>query len=558
MLPSAFLRDSRGMQVLVLDLSRNPRPYDHRLNGIFRDATVTQVDKTAWKKYGAPQLWRATRGIEADTFLIAVDDVSSVQDGFLLRLLAAASAARRSGLLEMSTGTIHWVRTSKLLLVDVPVTLLRGVVTAVFTAAFVLLVFALAAIARLRSVTIRGNYGHVGAITKVIYLKSDLALNITAGGSIAHTRGVINGFISNQVQVSIISNEDVDWLRVERATLDVVGRTKLLNVIRETERMANGLYLALRAASIVRRRRPDVIYQRKCHFDLSGVLLSLWFRVPLVIEGNDSVVEGVYWERTRLRWIAARVERLQFAACSRAVSISQPLLETYARLGYDTNKIRVIFNGVDVDRFDTDSSRKEVPSTRKNYGASAGTIVIGFVGTFGQWHGIQLLSKAIVELLQERQDVLFVLIGDGELRSTCEREVREAGVIDRVRFLGLVPAVNVPRLLAACDVLVSPHSRSPDGRKFFGSPTKLFEYMAAARAIVASDLDQIGEVLEHEESALLFEPDSLPGFLAALRRVCDDQVLRQRLAAESRRVVSERYTWHANVSQVIEALTVQR
>src|SRR6185503_10965666 len=135
---------------------------------------------------------------------------------------------------------------------------------------------------------------------------------------------------------------------------------------------------------------------------------------------------------------------------------------------------------------------------------------------------------------------------------SCERQLRDAGALGRAHLTGLVSADRVPGLLAACDVLVSPHSRSPDGSKFIGSPTKLLEYMAAARAIVASDLDQIGEVLEDDVSALLFEPDSLPGFLTALRRVCADRALRERLGTEARRVVCERYTWHANVGHVIE------
>lgn len=541
------------MHIAVLDLSRNPRPYDERLNEVFRDATVTGIDKSEWKKYGVLRLWRAVQAIRTDVFLVAVDDLTFVQDGFLLNMLAAASAAKRAGLLETSTGRVQYVSAPRLLLVDLPITALNALGTALFTLVFALAAVALLWIVRFRKEIIRAGYGR-STVAKVAYLKSDLALNITAGGSIAHTRGVIGGFLSNKVAVSIISNEDAAWLRVAGAELAAVGRTNLFNVIRETERMANGLFLAFRAKQLIAGVQPDAIYQRRCHFDLSGVLLSLWFRLPLIIEGNDSAVDGVYWERTRLKWLAALVERLQFGACTRAVSISQPLLETYRRLGYDTTKIRVIFNGVDVDRFNTREALESIPVTRAAIGASSNSTVIGFVGTFGQWHGIGLLTQAIITFASERADVLFLLVGDGELKAQSEREIREGGAIDRVCFAGLVKADKVPAFLAACDVLVSPHSRSPDGRKFFGSPTKLFEYMAAARAIVASDLDQLGEVLEHEVSALLFEPDSLPQFLAALRKVCNDVRLRQRLGAESRRVVCERYTWRANVAQVLDAM----
>jgi len=426
------------------------------------------------------------------------------------------------------------------------------ILTALFGALFVLLVLALMGWSRLRRNDIRKGYGAAGRLAKVAYLKSDLSLNISAGGSISHTRGVIGGFLSNGVAVRIVSNENVPWLQYPGAELHVVGRTRVFGVIRETERMANGLFLALRGARPVRDFAPDAIYQRKCFLDLSGVVLSLRYRIPLIIEGNDSVAHGLYWERPRLRWLAALVERLQFAASTRAVSISEPVLEQFASQGYDTDRIKVILNGVDADRFNNEAALSQVGHVRSNYVEMPQDLVIGFVGTFGQWHGIGVLTQAIIALLAERRDVVFVLVGDGELKLSCERQLRDAGALGRAHLTGLVSADRVPGLLAACDVLVSPHSRSPDGSKFIGSPTKLFEYMAAARAIVASDLDQIGEVLEDDVSALLFEPDSLPGFLTALRRVCADRALRERLGTEARRVVCERYTWHANVGHVIE------
>ena len=77
-------------------------------------------------------------------------------------------------------------------------------------------------------------------------------------------------------------------------------------------------------------------------------------------------------------------------------------------------------------------------------------------------------------------------------------------------------------LLACSDVCVSPHVPNPDGTPFFGSPTKLFEYMGLGKAIVASDLDQIGEVIEHERSGLLCPPGDVDAAAAAIRRLLAD------------------------------------
>src|SRR5262249_61279701 len=84
--------------------------------------------------------------------------------------------------------------------------------------------------------------------------------------------------------------------------------------------------------------------------------------------------------------------------------------------------------------------------------------------------------------------------------------VESARSEDCVRFTGLIEQADGPQHLAACDVLASPHVPNADGTPFFGSPTKLFEYMAMGKAIVASDLDQVSEVLRHGETAWMVPP----------------------------------------------------
>jgi glycosyltransferase involved in cell wall biosynthesis len=111
----------------------------------------------------------------------------------------------------------------------------------------------------------------------------------------------------------------------------------------------------------------------------------------------------------------------------------------------------------------------------------------------------------------------------------------------------------VPRLLDACDVLVSPHVPLDAGAEFFGSPTKLFEYMAMAKGIVASRLGQIGEVLEHEQTALLVEPGNIGELRDAIMRLSSSKELRESLGTAARRAAVERHTWKHNAQRVLDA-----
>ncbi len=138
------------------------------------------------------------------------------------------------------------------------------------------------------------------------------------------------------------------------------------------------------------------------------------------------------------------------------------------------------------------------------------SIVIGFIGTFGPWHGAEVLARAFGELIAEhphyRDSVRLLMIGDGVKMPEVTAALDAAGVADQAVLTGLVAAGRRAGYLAACDILASPHVPNADGTPFFGSPTKLFEYMAMGSAIVASDLDQVGEILEHGRAAQMAIP----------------------------------------------------
>jgi glycosyltransferase involved in cell wall biosynthesis len=104
-------------------------------------------------------------------------------------------------------------------------------------------------------------------------------------------------------------------------------------------------------------------------------------------------------------------------------------------------------------------------------------------------------------------------------------------------------------------VLCSPHVSNPDGTPFFGSPTKLFEYMAMGKGIIASDLEQIGDVLEHNRTAWLVQPGDIDGLAHGLGRLIDDAALRQALGTAAREEVVARYTWRAHTHRIIEQLS---
>jgi glycosyltransferase involved in cell wall biosynthesis len=137
-----------------------------------------------------------------------------------------------------------------------------------------------------------------------------------------------------------------------------------------------------------------------------------------------------------------------------------------------------------------------------------------------------------------------------------------------VTLTGLVVQDAAPLHLAASDILSSPHVPNADGSRFFGSPTKLFEYMAMAKAIVASDLDQIGDVLKNslhaqelpqcgpaeEALAILCKPGSVDEHIRGIRLLVNQPGLRAQLGINARKEALHRYTWRSHVRHIISAL----
>jgi len=140
--------------------------------------------------------------------------------------------------------------------------------------------------------------------------------------------------------------------------------------------------------------------------------------------------------------------------------------------------------------------------------------------------------------------------------SEVKKIIEEDKVNKYVSFTGIVPQKESPKYLAACDILASPHIPNSDGTPFFGSPTKLFEYMAMGKGIVASNLDQIGEVLKDGETAILVKPGDVEDLAKGIQNLIDNPKLRKSVGESARKEVVKYYTWDKHVERILEKLKI--
>jgi glycosyltransferase involved in cell wall biosynthesis len=173
--------------------------------------------------------------------------------------------------------------------------------------------------------------------------------------------------------------------------------------------------------------------------------------------------------------------------------------------------------------------------------------VVAYAGHLYAWKGVDVLLAAIARLPRVRGLIIGGHAAEPDLART-EAVAQTLGIADRVTFTGLVEPARVPELLAQADVLVLPNPASAISTRYT-SPLKLFEYMAAARPIVSSDLPSIREVLRDGVNALLVPPDSAIDLASAIDRVLNDPALAARLAQAAFDEVPD-YSWQRRAERL--------
>jgi glycosyltransferase involved in cell wall biosynthesis len=388
-----------------------------------------------------------------------------------------------------------------------------------------------------------------------LYLRSDLSFGVRAGGSVGHIAGVLNELANLTGRPIFLTTDEVPTLRPDVEVHYVDPSEAFWNFSELPSFLLNEAFQE-KSARVIAGRRISFVYQRHSLNNYAGVLIARTHGVPFVLEFNGSEIwMSRHWGRPlKHEALSARIEQLNVASADLVIVVSRAIRDELIARGVESTRILVNFNGVDAACYRPEVDGGQI---RRQHGGE-GRTVIGFIGTFGPWHGAQVLARAFVRLLQRqpalRPLVRLLMIGDGVGLPEVRRIVREGGVGDAVAFTGLVPQEDGPRHLAACDILVSPHVPNPDGSPFFGSPTKLFEYMAMGKGIVASDLEQIGEVLQHGRDAWLVPPGDIDCLADALARLVAEPALRARLGAAARKTVLERYTWGQHTRRTVDTL----
>lgn len=292
----------------------------------------------------------------------------------------------------------------------------------------------------------------------------------------------------------------------------------------------------------IRKHKPDAIYERCNLFLPAGVWAKRKFRLPLLLEVNSPLFE----ERSKYNGIALKrlakwSERYVWRGADRVLPVTHVLASKVMAEGVPEERITVIPNGIDLDKF---GEMPDSEAAKAKLGLS-GRVVLGFTGFVRDWHGLDKVVDILKTDSGEKRHLLVV--GDGPARASIERRAAELGVSDQVTITGIVKRDAVAAHVATFDIALQPDVVD------YASPLKMFEYLALGRAIIAPDKENIKEILEHGKNGYLFNADSNEAFLIGIEELCRDGELRRHLAIGARASIFERnFTWRHNAETIVK------
>lgn len=342
------------------------------------------------------------------------------------------------------------------------------------------------------------------------------------------------------------SEEDVDGWHFYR-TIDSNGKSTNLPILRELSLMKQ---LEHRLLDVVQRVRPQIIHAHSPVLNaIPALRVGKRLGLPVVYEvrafWEDAAVDHGTTSEGSLRYrLTRQLETWALKKANHVTTICEGLRSDIVARGIPAERVTVIPNAVDIESFDIGGQADE--QLKAELGL-AGKTVIGFIGSFYAYEGLDLLLAALPSMLSQHLDIRLLLVGGGPQESALRIQAKNLGIEDKVIFTGRIPHQQVQRYYDLIDVLAYP--RHSMRLTELVTPLKPLEAMAQGRLLVASDVGGHKELIADGNTGILFRAGDPASLSNAIISLLAQPERWSAIKAAGRKFVEEERNWRNSVAR---------
>lgn len=300
-------------------------------------------------------------------------------------------------------------------------------------------------------------------------------------------------------------------------------------------------YFLIAVLAGLKMRKPDVVIGSSPQLltGLAAYMVAKLKRAPFVFEVRDlwpeSIAAFIPTNNLSLLKLLTWLARSLYRKADKIIVVTRPFKEYISRIaGVDKAKIEIVSNGVDLKRFNPETSNGK--SIRRKYGLE-GKFIVSYIGGIGVAHGVGIVLDAAAELRKDPR-VVFLLVGDGAERKELEEQSKQRN-LENVIFTGKQPKKTIPSFLQASDVSLVLLRRKEVFKTVI--PTKMLESMAMSKPIILGVEGEAKRILEEARAGLAITPENPAELVTAIRKLRENPALSTIFGENGREYVKRLY-----------------
>ncbi len=386
---------------------------------------------------------------------------------------------------------------------------------------------------------------------KIVYFSYLEDIHGISIGSVTKAKEFLNGLrqLGHEIHIFWRSHRPLRGGREElERRINSPYRKMLRRYFHEPKLLLSNVKHLIEENQIIKDIDPDVVITRLSLLKFSSVLLCQKMRIPFVLEIDNPPIHenNTYYgkEYLHLSYFAEYIEQKNLHYANAIIVLSKILQNHFLQKGVPEDKMFLVPNGADPDRFSPTS--KDVRLTKK-WGIR-NELVIGWIGSGWKW--LDNMIEMVARILPHHSNVKFLFVGGCPDKIRLQQLSRKLKCRDRVILQGYVPHSQIPRYLSVMDIVIAPY---PEMSLWYPSPMKVFEYMASGKAVVASAVGQIKEIIQDGYNGYLFHSNDPDDLVHKVINLIQSPHLIKKMGHNARKTILDKYTWKRH-AQSIESI----